>query len=486
MYKEIFGVFKNSVTYGIPGISSTIAAVFLIPIFTRVLSPQDYGIVSLFSILIVVLVIIFDFGMSTALFRFYFNVSTREKKTVASSSFFFQLIIGIVLTFSLIIFAPVLNQLLFKGTQPIVFLYLIILTVLFKANLNVPLAILRAKKRPQQYSFLTLSSLFLSITLSIIFVVVFRMGVLGVILANFVSFALVYLASLPYIFKFINFSISVKKIKEMLHYGTPLIPAGIALWVIHMSDRYLLNIFVDISSVGIYSVGYRIGAAVVIVISSIQLAFSPFVHSVSARPDAKTIYKVFAKYYLFFIAFIVLSTSVFSKELIQILTGPKFHEAYVLIPIIAFAHIPFGLYFVFSLGVAITKKTIFTTISTTFAAISNLGLNFILIPLFGITGAAASTLIAFSVLMLSIWYFSQRFYKVDYEYKNMVLIVVVSILIFYLSQLISLDSFVLSIAVKLGLLLSYFLILFILGLFSYDEKMKLFNLFKNPGGFLKV
>src|SRR3990167_8672982 len=117
---EILRVFKHSVVYGLTGITSTFAALFLVPIYTRILSPSDYGIIAILNTLTAILIVIFNLGMGSAIFWAYFRADNEEeKKKVVGTALIFQLLLPLVFTLILIATSPFFNMILFQSSQPV-------------------------------------------------------------------------------------------------------------------------------------------------------------------------------------------------------------------------------------------------------------------------------------------------------------------------------------------------------------------------------
>ena len=476
---EILRVFKHSFVYGLTGITSTVASVLLVPIYTRVLTPEDYGVIAILRTLTSILIILLNLGMSSAIFWAYFRAEgDEEKREVVGTALLFQFLFLLVSTLVLVIGSYFFNKLIFPEGQPGYYLIVAFITIFFQAGITLPLAILRAKEQSRRYVLLTLSNLILTIGFSIWLVVFLRLGVLGVLLASLISSVLVYSGALPFIIRYAKLTISFEWLKDMLSFGLPMVPSGLSLWVLNSSDRYFLNYFRDLSEVGIYNVGYRVGMLLVLIVSAVQLAYPPFMFSIAKRKDAKEIYKKFATYYFLLLFFIALGLAVLSREAVIILTGPKFHSAYTVIPFIAFAYVGFGLFNTFATGVSVVKKTIYSFIAVFLASAANVILNFLLIPQYGIIGAASSTVLSFTLLMIFMYNFSQRVYPIDYELGRMAKIIIVGAAIYFVGSQINLALWP-AVVLKSILLLSYLPLLYIFGFFNENERKKLLYLLKS-------
>jgi len=476
---EILKVFKHSVVYGLTGVASTFAAVLLLPIYTRILTPEDYGVIAILRTLVGILVIVFNLGMGSAIFWAYYRAENEEeKKKVVGTALLFQFLLPLILTLLLIVASPFFNKLIFQGDQPLFYLTIVFMTIFFQAGIVIPLAVLRAKEQPRRYVLLTLSNLILTIFFSVLLVVFLRLGVLGVLLGSFIGNFLVYLASLPFVIRYAKLGISLSWLKDMLSFGVPMVPAGLSMWILNSSDRYFLNYFRDLSEVGIYNVGYRVGTLIILVVGAVQLAYAPFIFSVQKKENAKKLYRRFATYYLLIIFFLGLVISVLSKEVITILIGPKFHASFVIVPFIAFSYVAFGLYNIFATGISLKKKTIYALVSTILASLANLGFNFLLIPKFGMVGAGIATILSFSILMVLMYNFSNRVYPINYELGRMAKIIVVGIIIYGVALQINISLWFTTLF-KSFLLLTYLPLLYLFGFFHENERKRLVYLLKS-------
>src|SRR3972149_3452988 len=473
MFKELVKVFGETIVYGFTGVASTLASAFLVPFYTRVLTPADYGVSALIGTLFSILVVVANLGMSSAIFQAYFRAKQRERRDVVGTSFISQTIFPLSLSLVVFSLAGFISQILFGDNSAAYFVRLSSLALFFNAGIMVPLALLRAEGHPVNYVSINLVKLFSTILLSILLVVVLRLGLNGVFWANLAGAFFGYLMGLAYTLKRIKLVFSKYWIGVMLRFGGPLVPAGLALWVLNSSDRYFLNAFVGISDVGIYNVGYKVGALVTLVGSSLQLAYPRFLFAIyNDKPNPKDYFKKINTYFYlltFTAAFVV---SVFAKEGVQILTGPAFHDAYKVVPLIAFSYVAYSLYQNFGTGVFLAKKTYLSAVSTAIASGLNLILHYLLISRFGIMGAALSTFLSFLFLALIQLRFSQGVYRFQFEFRRLLKVFVVGGTLVYMSTLMNF-GLAASLLAKFLLVVAFPVLLYLLKFFEERELKKL-------------
>jgi O-antigen/teichoic acid export membrane protein len=476
MFKEIIKVFGETIVYGVTGVASTLASVFLVPFYTRVLTPFDYGISALIGTLFTILVVVANLGMGSAIFRSYFEARDKEREVVAGTSFISQTIFPFLISAATFLMSRSISRALFGNDDSTFLVKLSSVALFFNAGIVVPLALLRAAGKPTNYVSISLVKLFSTIAFSILLVVVLRLGLPGVFWANLFGAVLGYLMGLGYTIRRIKLVFSKYWLREMLRFGVPLIPAGLAMWVLNSSDRYFLNHFFGTADVGIYNVGYRVGSLITLVVGAVQLAYSRFVFSIyNDRNDAKYYFKKISTYFYLLIFTCALLLSVFAKEAIQILTGSAFHSAYVVVPLISLSYVAYGLYFNFGTGIYVMGKTYLSAISTALAGGTNLVFNYFLISKFGMMGAAVSTLASFLILALIQLKFSQRVYRIPFEFKRFLTVLAIGGVLIYVSTLVNF-GLIASLSIKSLLVLAFPVLLYFAKFFEERELQKLLTI----------
>jgi O-antigen/teichoic acid export membrane protein len=193
----------------------------------------------------------------------------------------------------------------------------------------------------------------------------------------------------------------------------------------------------DYSQVGIYSLGYKIaGVMNVFVVQAFALGFLPIAYKIQNSPDAQIFFKKVFKYFSMILVFGALGLSLFSREILLVFAQkPEFYIAYKIVPLITIAFIFKGIQYMFLLGFHYVKKTKYVAYIVTIALFVNIGLNFMLIPIFGIWGAALTTVISSLLISIISYFVSQKFYPVKYEIGKMLIVFVVGSALYLTSGL---------------------------------------------------
>ncbi len=273
---------------------------------------------------------------------------------------------------------------------------------------------------------------------------------------------------------------SKTKLKEIISFSTPLVPAAISHIVLNLSNRYFLDYFISKRGVGIFQLGVGISNVLSIVITKpFKIAWPPYMYSVSDRPNAKDIYRNVLVYYSFLAFWAAMAISVAAKETLVMLTTPPFYSAYKVVPLLVVSLVLFGMMGILVAGIHLTKKTKYVSYIFMVAAILNLVLNYFLIPFAGIQGAALATVITFLFMNISYFVYSQRLYPINHDFKRMAIIVFVSSALFLFSNfVITADNLFLTIPLKGLIIISFPFVLWLAGFFNPNEKDRIIYMSK--------
>jgi O-antigen/teichoic acid export membrane protein len=276
-----------------------------------------------------------------------------------------------------------------------------------------------------------------AIVVNIILVVWLRLGIQGVLLAGLLSSLLFALILGPQIFGKTKSLFEYKVLKGLLSFGLPFIPGGLLMFIINNGDRYLLNYYASSTDVGIYALGYKLAmAAPLLIVTPFMKVWLPFMLNVSQKSHAERVYSKTQTYLMVIMFTLCLPVAVFSQEIVTLLGGSAFKEAYTVIPVVLLSYILYCSTFVSETGIYLKKKTIYKPFIFLVGTIINIGLNVLLIPSFGFLGAAWATLGAFVAIAVSTFLVGRKFVLIRMEFGRLAKIFVLALFIYYGSTLI--------------------------------------------------
>ena len=258
--------------------------------------------------------------------------------------------------------------------------------------------------------------------------------------------------------------------KKMLRFGLPLIPANLSVFVFNSIDRYFLNYFSTLHEVGLYSLGYRFGTIITILLASpIALIWPVMFLSVKDHSNAKTFYVRAVTYITFLSLLMFLGLSLLSKEVIHIFSNKEYWDAYKVIPIIVLAYTLWTLPKITNVAMTLKRKTKATAIIFFLGAVINIGLNFALIPKYGMMGAAYATFITYALMVAILFFYNQRLIGVSYEWNRIFKMAIIAALIFVLGYFVVINNLAMSIVFKIIIILLYPLFLYIIRFYTEGE-----------------
>ena len=202
-------------------------------------------------------------------------------------------------------------------------------------------------------------------------------------------------------------------------FGMPLVPAALALWAVNFIDRFFVALYKGQSEVGVYSVAVRISSAVVFLLIAFRTAWPAFAYSIEDDREARRTYAFVLTYLLLVACWLSLALGLLSPWLVELLARkPGFHRASEAVATLCFAGAAYAGYTVIAIGVGRARRTQFNWIVTGIGAAVNVVLNVILIPPYGMMGAAIATLAAYVVLFGGMTLNAQHVYPVPYQWRR--------------------------------------------------------------------
>lgn len=415
---------SQSVIYGLGGLVSRILAVLLLPLYTRYLTTDDYGRVETLVALTTVLAIVLRLGISSAFFRFYFDSEdAAARRLVLRTSFWFTMGMATAgLAAGLALAAPV-SELLFGDTSDTGLVRAAFVGLWTQMNYEQLTSLFRVEQRPVAFVSASLTNIVITVGATVLLVVVLEQGPTGVIVGNFVGTLVVYAALVGYRREQLGLQLDRRLLREMNRFGLPLVPSALFLWVTNFSDRLFLGQLADVAEVGLYSVGVRVASAMVLLLTAFRLAWPAFAYSIRDDDEARRTYAYVLTYLVLLSTWAAVGLALLSPWLVDLLAADAFAESSRVVGPLAFAAVPFAGYIVVVIGVGRTKRTQFNWVVTGLAAAVNVALNLLLIPAYGMMGAAVATVAAYAVMFAGMAWWSQRVYPVPYQWRRVALAV---------------------------------------------------------------
>lgn len=437
MRERITSLFKNLTIYGVGDVATNLVSFLLLPVYVRHLSPVDYGIIGLLLSVEVVAKIVFRFGLDGSFMRMYFDCADeRARQTLASTLFMFLLAVDGAALVMVAPFAGPLATALFGVEGYGLVLLLTLLNIFVMGFSFLPFHVLRIEQQSRQFVAFTFARSAGTLLTRLLLVVGLGMGVLGVVLADIVVSAALTALLVGRYGALIRPWFSRAVLREALAFGLPRLPHGLAHQVIAVADRYVLRFFVSLHDIGLYSIGSTFGLALKLFLSAFEYAWAPFYFSAMKEDHAKATFSLVTTYGVAVLTWMAAGVSAMAPGVVRLMTTPEFFGAAEVVPWVAIGVLLQGVYLLTSIGLNITKNTRFYPMSTGIAALTSVAANFVLVPQFGIVGAAEANALAYLALAGVSYTFSQRVYPMRYEWGRLLRVAVAGLVSYALARLV--------------------------------------------------
>jgi len=471
MFDKIKRLFKHSVIYGLGDMGGRIVSFLLIPIVLRFLAPEDYGILEIFQVLKNLCLALLPLGLASSIFRYYFKARDPEEQVrVISNAFFLLLLISVSLFAAGMLGRERISSLLWGTTDFSLHVMVVSGTIALEIVKVVPFALLRSKERSLFYAVVQIIHILSTLTLNIVFLVVFKLGIMAILLGGLAGTVLTFPLLIPTFYRSIRLRPDRSEMGRLLRYGLPVAVGSVTFLLINSMDRFFIKHYCGMEELGIYALGFRfVSILTIFLINPFNMAWLPFALSIEKDKNAKEVYANVLIYFLFLGLFMALLITLFTPEVVKLISPQSYWGNYHFVSILCVAYLFFGLFHNIKIGIAIKEKTQIFLITSLCALGVNALLNMLLVPRFHLAGAAFSNLGAYLTLFGMTFYFSQRIYAIVYNPWRIFMLATVFGFILALTFVVRIDSLALSLLVKTGLLACFPTALLLLGFFTKSE-----------------
>lgn len=426
-------LFTDTMIYGVSSVLARFINYLLVPLYTRFFEPSEYGIIGLIYGAIIFLNVVFQFGMESAYLRYG---ADREKARDVFKSLQLSLLLGTTLLAGLFwLLGPALQPLmsLDNGGD----LYALMLVILWLDALAVvPYSELRLTRRATTYALVRLVNVLINIGLNIYLIIFLQWGIEAVLVSNVIASAFSAVVLFGLTFRMLGGSWRTDAVKQALRFGIPYIPAGIGFAINEVIDRFFIN---NMSSgtveqlygaeytaediTGIYNACYKLAVFMMLAVQMFRMAWQPFF---MRHAGEEGIRDTFSDVYILFnagAAIVFLAVGLFAGLIVQIpvplldatVIDSRYWGGLDVVPVLLLAYWFHGWFVAFMPGIFIQEKTIRLPAITLTGAAVTIVLNTLLIPFYGMMGAAVATLICYAVMALMIYRAAQQVYTVPFE-----------------------------------------------------------------------
>lgn len=428
-------VFKHSIVYGLTSSLQSLLGFVLLPILTIYYTPAIFGAYSIILLVSAFSSAIFYLGASSALGRFYYNEDSNEYRRKIVSTALLITIIGAVLLVGLaLIFSTYLSQLLFKSPQYSSHIFLSLCATATGFLLTLMTLILRYEKKSFIYLIVTIAGVLINFIITYILLVRFKMGIFapiyGLLIANSASFLTLFILH----YKSITLILEKQHFYLLLNFGIQIALSSLLFYILQWVDQLIINNLLDLSNVGIYSLGVKIGNVLnVLIILPFSLIWAPMRMEYSSNDNNdKFITKIISYYSIAGLA-IIFVCLLFSDEIMAIFFKNKeYIAAGKIFPFIMLSLLFGGYQNIIDYGIYLHQKLYYYSIIAIIAICIKITFNYLLIPYFGYMAAAYISVFTGFFSSFLIYLASNKYHPIKIEWKRIGLPIILLFLCYYL------------------------------------------------------
>ncbi len=411
--RKIFGL---SSIYGITPILDRALGLLLLPVYTHYLDTTQYGSMVLFYTFAFIVRLAAFMGFPDSLQKLVWDYQGQDLKKFLGTVWLFNLGANLAILSAIGIFSRPISGFLLKNEGLSFLLVLVVVNVFLATQSIIPYVLFRAREQKKQILAYNLTSVLVRVGATVLFLVVMKMGLVAVFLADIAASLAVLAFCLPAVWKSIRIHFDFSFIRVIFRLSAFQLVIELLAWVLSLSDRVLIQKLLHSTvEVGIYAVGYTFGMAIMFLINPVLAAWRPHMFAVNARSRRNFVSQMgeFLPVFLIGCGAALLMMLAASPDLIRLLTPSQYHRAGSLVLILLAGQMCAALSNYFLPTFFLKSRLQLVSLTYAAAAAANIAANLLLLPRMGIAGAAWATLVGYAFLMALNFTLSQRLERLE-------------------------------------------------------------------------
>ncbi len=406
----------ESLIYGLGQVSGRAVQLLMVPILTRVLTRDVYGVGDLVLAYTQFVVVFLVFGMDGALVRFFYQEPDREaRRRMVATSLGFRVVISAGVSLVLVSVAGGLAPVIMGSPAYRKYLVIGAVTLPFTLLTLFTNDVLRVTFQPWKFITVNVAQTVVTGCASLGLVLGRHLGVAGVLYGKLAGDAVAALLGLIMIRHSLARSFDGRVLRRMLSFGAPLVPAALAYGVVGAADRFFLQRTHGLGAVGTYAVAVKFFAVAMMGVSAFSLAFFPFAHARAQAPEAPRLFARIFSLYGAVACGLALAIGAFAPEIVALAVPPEYREAAQPALMLTFAAVAYGAYYVACLGIQLALQTHWLGLTAAAAALVALVANALLVAHGGGLGASEATLLGNVTLAVATYVVAQRVHRLPFR-----------------------------------------------------------------------
>ncbi|MGI8631206.1 MAG: lipopolysaccharide biosynthesis protein [Solirubrobacterales bacterium] len=459
---------STGAAYTASSVLAKVVAVALLPVYTRFLTPADYGAAEVLLVMVIASSIVLRVGMIEALLRFYHRADADRDAVVRTA---FASLLWTTVAGSLVLaLAAEPVAALVLGSEDAGLVRIAVFGLLVFTVYELLLALYRLDERAREYFLVTGLNVVLTIGLTVALVVGAERGAEGLLLGNFGASAVVLVGLLAVHRRRLALVPDLAVLRRLVRFGGPTVPAELSLYALNFIDRVMLARLAGLAEAGLYALAVKFAQVLTVLVRGFQLAWPPLAYGIRDDREASVTYGLVVTWFVALCAFAVTGLALLSRWLVRLLAAPEFFEAWKAVPLVATGVSLYAVQLVLLVAVGRTGRTEANVPVIAVATASNVGLNALLIPPLGIVGAGIALIASYLVMLVGLVLVTRRLFPVALQWIRLAAAVGFAGALVVIGELLAGDEGVVAFAIRSGLWLTYPALLAISGFLTPEER----------------
>lgn len=475
------GLVKEVAGYSVGEMLNRILGIAVACIYPILLSRDEYGRLDVIFSLTALFTTLLYAGMDMALQRFYYEYEAElQRRRLVSTVFCSVVGFTLIAVAVLLLGSKPLALWLYRDPRYVLYFRLLLCGMPFVMMNSIQLIVLRLERRIGAFVVLTTANLVTTAAFGMSSILFFGTGTSGVLLGIIFGNLATSAAGMWINRREICCKPLPGQMRKLMNIGLPLVISGTAVWLIGYVNRPILVHMVEADELGLYAIANGAAGMIALLIGAFRIAWPPFAFSIMGRKGSKDVYGHALTLFTVVGAIIAASASLFSSHaltFVNFYTRKDWSGAAPAIGPLAIGIVFSTMYFVVQTGAFIARRTSIIALTMGIAAAANIMLNFLLIPRFGILGAAMATALGYLAALIALYAVAQRLVPIPYSPGKLTAAIIGALIVMALSPHIHSQSIVKDLAVKVMILVFYCGALLAAGVVTRDD----LSLFRDIG-----
>ena len=475
---NISKLFASGTTYLIGSIFERALPFLFLPIYTDVLSVEDFGILSILSIMVMWPEKFVSAPIGNGITRHYYEPNyTSVRGSLIFTGYTFTFVQSVVFGAIIFAFGRQISGFLLNDASYTVYVQSFALVMIFRPLSNLMSSLARIQNNAKLYVTINIVVHASAALVQFILLLVFKLGIMSMIIGAIYISILMTILYLPNTKKIIELRFDRILLKEILSFGYPLIIAAVVALGSQTLDRIWVLKYLDLAAVGILAIAYKIPLILDFILAvPLKQTLVPVIYEMERNKTKQMEFvKIATSHITVLVVFCTLFLSASAQEIISLITsGDSYNQAAQVAPYLLLSSASQSLALLFGYGLAMEKRTFLISLTSVYILLIYVGCLSYLVPNFGLVGVGLATSIAYTCRNVIRGYLSLKYYGQTWEFKRIVTIIILGFILYGISGTFVIQNMLLSLSVNIGISLLYIMIVYSGLVFEFKDLRKIY------------